>query len=86
MPIYEYECERCGRRLERFQKTTAEPAPKCGDCNAPMRRCLSSGVGVIRGGVAARSRPPSPDACSMENTGQTCCGRPERCDVPPCRA
>lgn len=43
MPLYEYECEVCGRRFELIQKFSDPPAHTCELCGgAPVRRLLSS--------------------------------------------
>jgi putative FmdB family regulatory protein len=46
MPIYEYECERCGRRLEVFQHFSDEPVKTCSECSGPLRRVIQP-VGII---------------------------------------
>lgn len=47
MPIYEYECENCGKRFEKIQSMTAEPLTECIHCNSgPIRRVLHP-VGII---------------------------------------
>lgn len=33
MPIYEYECTKCGHRLEALQKASEAPLKKCPECN-----------------------------------------------------
>jgi len=34
MPIYEYNCDRCGRKFEHLARSFSEPAPKCPKCGA----------------------------------------------------
>lgn len=54
MPTYEYECTKCGARVDIFQ-SMSEPArkklkkddPKPCDCNATVRRLIGTGAGVI---------------------------------------
>ena len=41
MPIYEFECEECGRRFEELVSGDA-PAPPCPDCGAERARRLIS--------------------------------------------
>lgn len=51
MPTYEYECEACGIRFERFQKMTDPPESACPDCRGPVRRLIGAGAGILfRGG------------------------------------
>jgi putative FmdB family regulatory protein len=47
MPTYEYECEKCSKRFERFQSINAKPLAKCPDCGGRARRRISAGGGVI---------------------------------------
>jgi putative FmdB family regulatory protein len=43
MPLYEYECEKCGRRFERIQKFSDPPADRCPHCGADsVRKLISS--------------------------------------------
>lgn len=42
MPIYEYECTRCGCRSEVFQKVSDPPLRKCKKCGGPLRKLISS--------------------------------------------
>ncbi|MBN1756012.1 zinc ribbon domain-containing protein [bacterium] len=47
MPTYEYECNKCKYRFERFQKITDPPVKECPKCGGAVRRLISKGVGVI---------------------------------------
>ncbi len=48
MPTYEYLCENCGHKFERFQSITAGPLRKCPRCNKrTLKRLVGSGAGVI---------------------------------------
>ena len=43
MPIYEYQCEACGKKFEQIQKFSDAPADTCAACGkGPIRRLLSS--------------------------------------------
>jgi len=54
MPTYEYECTKCGARVDIFQ-SMSEPArkklkkddPKPCNCNGTVRRLIGTGAGVI---------------------------------------
>ncbi len=80
MPTYEYECQTCGHRFERFHGINETPSVTCPECQHDARRLISGGAGVIvkGGGSGAPARAPQ---CGRE---QTCCGRAERCEKPPC--
>jgi len=47
MPTYEYECETCSHRFERFQSITADPLETCPECGGPVHRLISPGAGFI---------------------------------------
>ncbi|MHC4148195.1 MAG: FmdB family zinc ribbon protein [Planctomycetota bacterium] len=48
MPTYEYMCENCGHRLERFQSITARPIRICPACGKrELKRLIGSGAGII---------------------------------------
>ena len=42
MPLYEYECEECGRRVERLQKFSDAPLTTCESCGGALQRLVSS--------------------------------------------
>lgn len=46
MPTYEYKCEKCGR-FEEFQKMSDEPLKSCPKCGGPVKRLISSNIGII---------------------------------------
>jgi len=47
MPTYEYECNKCGKRFEMFQKITDSPATSCPKCKGKVRRLIGAGMGII---------------------------------------
>lgn len=48
MPTYEYICENCGHRLEKFQSIKAKSLRKCPICTKKtLKRLISSGAGII---------------------------------------
>ena len=51
MPIYEYECQKCGSPLEILQKITDTPLKKCksNGCNGKLRRLISNSAFVLKG-------------------------------------
>jgi putative FmdB family regulatory protein len=46
MPTYEYQCRDCSKRVEAFQKITAEPFTTCESCGGSLRRVLFP-VGIV---------------------------------------
>jgi putative FmdB family regulatory protein len=48
MPTYEYQCDACGNKFERFQSIKSGPIRKCPSCGKnKVRRLISTGAGVI---------------------------------------
>lgn len=48
MPTYEYKCEACDHRFERFQSIMADPIRKCPECGKnKVRRLIGTGAGLI---------------------------------------
>lgn len=45
MPIYEYQCQACGHRLESLQKLSEEPLKDCPACGQPTLNRLVSAAG-----------------------------------------
>jgi len=80
VPTYEYQCEHCGYKFEKFQNMSDEPLKECPKCKGNVKRLIGKGMGIIfkgSGFYATDHRKNVP-------SGQTCCGREERCDNPPC--
>lgn len=44
MPIYEYECRKCGRRFEKIERFDSSPRKKCPVCAGRADRLLPSGI------------------------------------------
>ena len=80
MPTYEYECKMCGHHFEKFQKMSDAPLERCPECGEQVRRLLGTGAGLIIKGGGSASHASS-ISCGRS---QTCCGREERCEKPPC--
>ena len=48
MPTYEYVCEGCGCKFERFQSITAKPVRTCPECGQnKAKRLIGTGSGII---------------------------------------
>ncbi len=45
MPIYEYQCEKCGHELEALQKISAAPLRECPECREDTLRKKISAAG-----------------------------------------
>ena len=50
MPIYEYQCESCGKRIEALQKISDEPLKICATCgSASLRKLVSAASFRLKG-------------------------------------
>ena len=49
MPIYEYECEKCGNRFEEIQKFSDPPIEKCPKCGGPVHKAQSAPAFQFKG-------------------------------------
>ena len=48
MPTYDYKCEACGHKFEKFQRMTAAPVRKCPKCGKnKVKRLIGTGAGMI---------------------------------------
>ncbi|MBT8038705.1 MAG: zinc ribbon domain-containing protein [Xanthomonadales bacterium] len=51
MPIYEYQCQTCGHKLEKLQRMSDKPLTDCPSCEKPQLRRLVSAAGFrLKGG------------------------------------
>ncbi len=71
MPIYDYECQECGEVAEIFLNSVDGNRPiTCPACGSKKMQKLISAFQMLQ----TEARAP----------GRTCCGRTERCEMPPC--
>lgn len=48
MPTYDYQCQKCGHKFEKFQSMSASTLRKCPQCGKlSLVRLIGSGAGVI---------------------------------------
>lgn len=47
MPTYEYECLKCGKNFEAFQKITEKPLKSCPSCKGNVKKIIGTGCGLI---------------------------------------
>lgn len=68
MPLFEYECRKCGARVEKIQKFTAPSLAKCEKCGGTIERLFSSPAIQFKGSgwyvtdYARKSSTPSGSA------------------------
>src|ERR1700752_4801289 len=67
MPLYEYQCKKCGHRFERIQKFSDKMIKKCPDCGGPVEQMISAPAVQFKGSgwyvtdYAKKSRAPASD-------------------------
>ena len=49
MPLYEYQCESCGRRFEEMQRVGDPPLETCAECGGKLRKLLSAPAFQFKG-------------------------------------
>jgi putative FmdB family regulatory protein len=49
MPIYEYQCEQCGRVEEVLQKFNEKPLTKCSHCHGKLHKLISQSAFHLKG-------------------------------------
>ena len=49
MPIYEYECTKCGHQTEIWQKFSDAPISKCEMCRGKMKKLISQSTFHLKG-------------------------------------
>ncbi len=86
MPTYEYKCDTCGHRFEKFQSMNDELLKVCPECGRVVKRLFGKGAGVIFKGNGFHGKNYKQQSSSRIRCGKdtTCCGRDVPCDKPPC--
>jgi putative FmdB family regulatory protein len=49
MPLYEYECEKCGHQTEVLQKFSDPPVAECDQCHSKMKKLISHSSFHLKG-------------------------------------
>jgi putative FmdB family regulatory protein len=49
MPLYEYECKKCGHRFERIQKFSDAMVKKCPECGGKVEQMISAPAVQFKG-------------------------------------
>ena len=49
MPIYEYQCAKCGETFEAFQKITDDPLTECRFCRGKVEKLISQSSFQLKG-------------------------------------
>jgi putative FmdB family regulatory protein len=65
MPLYEYQCKKCGHRFEKIQKFSDKPIKKCPECGGAVEQTISAPAVQFKGSgwyvtdYAKKSHAPS---------------------------
>ncbi|MCJ7684345.1 MAG: zinc ribbon domain-containing protein [Desulfobacteraceae bacterium] len=85
MPIYEYECDKCGNHLEALQKFSDLPLTECGECHSNKLKKLIShsafhlkGTGWYVTDYASKSGSTSKESKEKGDSGSTEKAKPEK--------
>jgi len=49
MPIYEYECTKCGNHMEVWQKFSDAPVSRCDACRGKVKKVISQSAFHLKG-------------------------------------
>ncbi|HWR93508.1 MAG TPA: zinc ribbon domain-containing protein [Desulfobacterales bacterium] len=49
MPLYEYECTKCGKVEEAFQRFSDKPLSKCRHCSGKLQKLISQSAFHLKG-------------------------------------
>lgn len=78
MPIYEYECTKCGNLTEAWQKFSDPPLTECRLCSGRMKKVMSQNSFHLKGSgwyVTDYSSGHSGSASSKEDSGESSAGK-----------
>lgn len=73
MPLYEYQCKKCGHRFEKIQKFSDKPVKKCPECGGPVEQTISAPAVQFKGSgwyvtdYAKKSQTSSSDSAAKES-------------------
>jgi putative FmdB family regulatory protein len=74
VPIYEYQCTKCGEIFEAFQKITDEPLTQCKFCNSRVEKLISHSSFQLKGSgwyLTDYARRSSSSALDKPKGGET---------------
>ncbi len=73
MPLYEYQCKKCGHRFEKIQKFSDKPVKKCPECGGGVEQTISAPAVQFKGSgwyvtdYAKKSSAPASDSGSKDS-------------------
>lgn len=72
MPLFEYECQKCGQRTERIEKVAGPALQKCPKCGGKVERLISAPAIQFKGSgwyVTDYGKSSSSGSSSKESAG-----------------
>lgn len=71
MPLYEYQCKKCGHRFEKIQKFSDKPVKKCPECGGPVEQTISAPAVQFKGsGWYVTDYAKKPNTSSSESAAK----------------
>src|SRR5256885_7284513 len=73
MPLYEYQCKKCGHRFEKIQKFSDKMVKKCPDCGGVVEQMISAPAVQFKGSgwyvtdYPKKSQAPASEGGSKES-------------------
>ena len=71
MPLYEYQCQQCSRRVEKIQKFSDAPLTTCPHCGGALERTLTAPAIQFKGSGWYKDLYSSPGPAGTEKSGET---------------
>ena len=77
MPIYEYQCDQCGRIEEIIQKFSDKPLTKCEHCSGKLHKLISHSAFHLKGtgwyvtDYAGKTQKSKPESSSGNDAGKS---------------
>jgi putative FmdB family regulatory protein len=77
MPLYEYQCKKCGHRFEKIQKFSDKPIKKCPECGGPVEQTISAPAVQFKGSgwyvtdYAKKSHAPASSDSGSKDSKET---------------
>ena len=77
MPIYEYQCTKCGEVFEAFQRINDKPLTRCKICQGPVEQLISHSSFQLKGSgwymtdYARKSQPSGTTDAGTKKTGKS---------------
>ena len=82
MPLYEYECDACGRRFEQIQKFSDPPVAACPTCGGSVKKLVSTPAIQFKGSGFYITDYARSGKAGGEGEGKSEKGSPQKADGP----